>query len=98
MLATLAHVRSVYAERATAMGDALTRELGGALTFTKPQGGLFFWANLTGAGGKLKEGAELAKRAIEKGVVFVPGSAFPCNQSEHDRDSFELWYCGRRED
>ncbi|WP_310626308.1 PLP-dependent aminotransferase family protein [Limnohabitans sp.] len=76
MPATLAHVRSVYAERAQAMSDALKRELGDALTFTQPQGGLFFWAKLTGAGGKLKDGSELAKRAIEKGVAFVPGTPF----------------------
>jgi DNA-binding transcriptional MocR family regulator len=82
MPATLAHVRSVYAERATAMGDALTRELGDALTFTQPQGGLFFWANLTGAGGKLKDGAELAKRAIEQGVAFVPGAPFFANDPD----------------
>ena len=76
MPATLAHVRSVYAERAQTMGDALKRELGEALSFTQPQGGLFFWANLTGAGGKLKDGGELAKRAIEQGVAFVPGAPF----------------------
>ena len=58
------------------MGDALKRELGDALRFTQPQGGLFFWANLTGAGGKLKDGGELAKRAIEQGVAFVPGAPF----------------------
>jgi DNA-binding transcriptional MocR family regulator len=82
MPATLAHVRSVYAERARAMGDALKRELGDALTFTQPQGGLFFWANLTGAGGKLNDGAELAKRAIEKGVAFVPGAPFFANNPD----------------
>jgi DNA-binding transcriptional MocR family regulator len=76
MPATLAHVRSVYAERAKTMGDALKRELGDALAFTQPQGGLFFWANLTGAGGKVKDGAELAKRAIDKGVAVVPGAPF----------------------
>jgi DNA-binding transcriptional MocR family regulator len=82
MPATLAHVRSVYAERAQAMGEALKRELGHALTFTQPQGGLFFWANLTGAGGKVKDGAELAKRAIEKGVAFVPGAPFFANNPD----------------
>jgi DNA-binding transcriptional MocR family regulator len=82
MPATLAHVRSVYAERAQAMGDALKRELGDALSFTQPQGGLFFWANLTGAGGKLKDGGELAKRAIEKGVAFVPGAPFFANDPD----------------
>ncbi|MDO9198487.1 PLP-dependent aminotransferase family protein [Rhodoferax sp.] len=76
MPATLAHVRQVYAERAQAMGQALKRELGDAITFTQPGGGLFFWARLTGANGKLKDAGEFAKRAIEKGVAFVPGAPF----------------------
>ena len=73
---TLKNVRKAYGERAQAMGEALKRELGDAIEFTQPQGGLFFWARLTGAGGKVKDAGELAKRAIEKGVAFVPGAPF----------------------
>ncbi len=80
--ATLDTVRRVYGERAKTMGEALTRELGEALRFSQPQGGLFFWANLTGAAGKLKDGNELAKRAIEKGVAFVPGGPFFANNPD----------------
>ena len=76
MPGTLAKVRKVYAERAQAMGDALRRELGDAIEFVQPQGGLFVWARLTGANGKLADGAELAKRAIENNVAFVPGAPF----------------------
>ena len=76
MPGTLAHVRKVYAERAAAMGAALKRELGDAIAFTQPGGGLFFWARLTGANGKLADANVLAKRAIEKGVAFVPGAPF----------------------
>ncbi|MBX3653885.1 MAG: PLP-dependent aminotransferase family protein, partial [Ramlibacter sp.] len=76
MPATLANVRKVYGERARVMGEILKRELGDAIEFTQPQGGLFFWARLTGADGKLKDAAELAKRAIEQGVAFVPGAPF----------------------
>ena len=76
MPATLAHVRKVYAERALAMGNALRKQLGDAIAFVQPQGGLFVWARLTGAGGKVSDGAELAKRAIDKGVAFVPGAPF----------------------
>jgi DNA-binding transcriptional MocR family regulator len=76
MPATLAHVRRVYAGRAQAMGHALQRELGAAIDFVQPKGGLFFWARLTGAGGKLSDGAEFAKRAIDQGVAFVPGTPF----------------------
>jgi DNA-binding transcriptional MocR family regulator len=76
MPATLAHVRKVYAERAQAMGDALRKELGDAIAFTQPGGGLFFWARLTGANGKVADANEFAKRAIEKLVAFVPGAPF----------------------
>ncbi len=76
MPATLDNVRKVYAERAKVMGEALMQELGDAVEFTQPQGGLFFWARLTGAGGKLQDAGEFAKRAIEQGVAFVPGVPF----------------------
>ena len=78
MPGTLAHVRTVYAERAQAMGDALRKELGDAIEFVQPQGGLFVWARLTGAGGKVADGNAFAKRAIDKGVAFVPGTPFFC--------------------
>jgi len=76
MPATLDNVRKVYGERARVMGESLKRELGDAIEFTQPQGGLFFWARLTGAGGKVKDAGEFAKRAIEQGVAFVPGAPF----------------------
>ena len=76
MPATLAHVRAVYAERAQVMGESLQRELGDAISFTQPGGGLFFWARLTGAKGKLQDAGEFAKRAIHQGVAFVPGAPF----------------------
>ena len=83
MPGTLAHVRTVYAERAQAMGDALRNDLGDAIEFVQPQGGLFVWARLTGAGGKVQDGNVLAKRAIEKGVAFVPGTPFFCANPDH---------------
>jgi 2-aminoadipate transaminase len=76
MPATLARVRKVYGERAQVMANALKREMGEAIEFTQPEGGLFFWARLTGAGGKLNDAGQLAKKAIEEGVAFVPGAPF----------------------
>ena len=73
---TLANVRRVYAERALAMGRALARELGDAVEFTQPEGGLFFWARLTGARGQVSNAADFAQRAIDQGVAFVPGAPF----------------------
>ena len=76
MPTTLATVRRVYGERAIAMGNALRRELGSAVSFVQPQGGLFFWARLTGANGQLQNAAEFAKKAIAELVAFVPGAPF----------------------
>ena len=85
---TLAVVRKTYAERARTMADALRRELGAAVDFNAPQGGMFFWARLTGAEGRSPSAPEFAKRAIDHGVAFVPGAPF----FAHDPDlaSFRL--------
>ena len=76
MPAALAKVRQVYAQRAQVMMQALRQELGDAVEFTAPQGGLFLWLRLTGKGSKLTDANELAKRAIDQGVAFVPGAPF----------------------
>ena len=84
----MANVRKVYGERARVMGAALQRELGDAVEFTQAQGGLFFWARLTGKGGKVKDAGEFAKRAIEQGVAFVPGA--PLYAKDPDVSTFRL--------
>jgi 2-aminoadipate transaminase len=82
----LAVVRKTYAERARVMAESLRRELGAAIEFNQPQGGMFFWAKLTGANGKSSNAPDFAKRAIEKGVAFVPGAPF----FAHDPDMSTL--------
>ena len=74
--AELAKVRAVYAARARCMCDALEREVGDAIRFVRPAGGLFVWATLTGANGAISDGSALAKRAIDNNVAFVPGTPF----------------------
>ena len=96
MPATLDKVRSVYAQRARTMGDALRSELGDAVSFVQPQGGLFVWARLTGAGGKVHDGNDYAKRAIEQGVAFVPGAPFFCAHPDHA--TFRLSFATAPED
>ncbi len=72
----LAVVRKTYAQRASVMADSLHRELGSSIEFNQPQGGMFFWARLTGANNKGRNAPEFAKRAIDRGVAFVPGAPF----------------------
>ena len=66
-------VRKTYAERAQTMADCLRKDLGGAISFNQPQGGMFFWTRLTAP---QADAAAFAKRAIDKLVAFVPGAPF----------------------
>jgi len=82
MAANLERARAVYAERARTLCQGLREQLGDAIEFVAPQGGLFVWARLTGAGGKVADAAEFSRRAIEAGVAFVPGAPFYCEQPD----------------
>ena len=84
--AALGVVRSTYAQRARVMAESLQSTLGDAIAFDAPQGGMFFWARLTGAKGGPANAAEFAKRAIEQLVAFVPGAPF----YPHDPDPATL--------
>ena len=70
---TLAHMRKTYSERARAMDGSLRSALGGALSFSRPQGGMFLWARLTAPGANA---TEFSQRAIAQRVAFVPGAPF----------------------
>ncbi len=78
----LAVVRKTYAERARVMAESLRQAMGDAITFNAPQGGMFFWAQLTGAQGRERNASVFAQRAIERLVAFVPGAPFYA----HDAD------------
>jgi DNA-binding transcriptional MocR family regulator len=70
------------------MAQCLRKELGDAVEFNQPRGGMFFWARLTGARGTHADAQAFAKRAIDKLVAFVPGAPFFC---EHpDNATFRL--------
>jgi len=66
-------IRALYKQQCEAMLAALDREMVGlGLTWNRPVGGMFLWVQLPPG---LKAIALLDK-AVEKGVAFVPGSAF----------------------
>lgn len=86
MPAALGVVRQTFAKRAQRMGDCLRAELGDAIHFSQPLGGMFIWARLTGSNGAERDANALAKRAIERLVAFVPGAPFYA----HDADAATL--------
>jgi len=88
MAANLDRARAVYGERAQTLCDALRSELGDAISFVQPKGGLFVWARLTGSGGRDTDSKAFSLRAIDHGVAFVPGAPFYCEQP--DRSTLRL--------
>jgi 2-aminoadipate transaminase len=65
-------IRKVYRERRDVMLAALEQHFPPGVTWTRPQGGLFLWAELPEA----VDTVALLKQAIDNKVAFVPGSAF----------------------
>ncbi len=80
MDAAMARVRPTYAQRALAMCNGLKKALGDGIEFNAPEGGMFVWARLTAPGADARE---FAKKAIERGVAFVPGTPFFANDPDH---------------
>jgi 2-aminoadipate transaminase len=71
-------VRKTYAERAQVMAACLRKELGNAIEFNQPEGGMFFWTKLTEG----RNASDFARRAIDKLVAFVPGAPFFANNPD----------------
>jgi 2-aminoadipate transaminase len=80
MDAAMARVRPTYAQRARVMCEGLKNALGDGIEFTAPEGGMFIWARLTAPGADARE---FAKKAIERGVAFVPGTPFFAHDPDH---------------
>lgn len=71
-LGHLENTRELYSERCSTMLAALEQHLPESVTWTRPDGGFFIWVTLP-------EGIDtypLLYKAIDAGVVFIPGAAF----------------------
>ena len=73
-------IRALYKQQCHTMLAALEREMVGlGLTWNRPVGGMFLWVQLPPAMNALA----LLVKAVEKGVAFVPGSAFYADGDVH---------------
>ena len=68
----LERLRRVYGERLEIMFSSLNSQLPETVKLSKPDGGMFIWAELAETTDTMK----LFRKAIEQGVAFVPGEAF----------------------
>jgi len=61
-----------YRDRVTAMDDSLKKHLSKLASWTRPDGGYFFWLELN----DVVDATALRKKAFEHGVGFQPGEVF----------------------
>ncbi len=85
--AHIAKIRELYAHKCGLMLSELDRHMPKSVKYTRPEGGLFLWCTLPGG----VSSADFVKKALERKVAVVPGTAFNCD-TEAPSDSFRLNY------
>ncbi|MDD5886413.1 MAG: PLP-dependent aminotransferase family protein [Oscillospiraceae bacterium] len=70
--------QGIYRKKLSLMCDLIDSELGDAVTYVRPEGGLFIWCRLND---KL-DMMTFVQKAMEKKVAVVPGTAFLTDQSQ----------------
>lgn len=83
----IAEIRKIYATKAGLMLSELDAHMPKCVKYTRPEGGLFLWCTLPDG----TSSAEFVKKALERKVAVVPGTAFNCD-TEAPSDSFRLNY------
>ena len=83
----IAEIRKIYAAKAGLMLSELDAHMPKCVKYTRPEGGLFLWCTLPNG----TSSAEFVKKALERKVAVVPGTAFNCD-TEAPSDSFRLNY------
>ena len=74
-------IRALYKSQCEAMLAALDKEFAGlGVTWNKPAGGMFLWLRLPGD----MRAVDLLPKAVDRGVAFVPGSAFYADEPQHN--------------
>ncbi|AFZ68335.1 PLP-dependent aminotransferase family protein [Deinococcus peraridilitoris] len=72
-------IREAYGQRAQHMMATLERLLPRVLQFRAPEGGMFLWASMASG----VDTMQLVPRAVDAGVIYVPGAPFFANPEGH---------------
>ena len=71
-------IRTIYKKRRDTLVAAMEREFPKGISFVRPNGGLFSWADLPEG----LDATKILRRSLEKEVAFVPGESFFPNSSK----------------
>ena len=72
-------IREVYGRQCRAMQESIRRHFPPEVAYTRPEGGMFLWAELPGG----MAAVDLFERAVQDKVVFVPGDPFYVRGGRH---------------
>lgn len=81
-------IRKVYRQRCMRMLSEMERELPDYVRYTKPEGGMFIWAELP----ESIDATALLDTAVEEGVAYVPGEYFYANEEGSRKNTMRLNY------
>jgi DNA-binding transcriptional MocR family regulator len=84
---TLASYRNIYRHKLEALVEALAVHMPAGTTWNRPAGGFYLWVTVPQG----IDTHELVHEAIERGVAFVPGTAFYTNGA--GRSELRLSFC-----
>ena len=76
--AHLEGLRKIYRHKCGLMLEELAKNVSSKISFTKPQGGLFIWGTLP----QDCDMMDFCRKAVERKVAIVPGTAFVINESD----------------
>ncbi len=86
--AHVAKINELYRHKCNLMLECIDKYIpADKVTFTRPEGGLFIWGTVKNC----EDASFVVKKAIEKKVAVVPGTAFNCD-TEAPSPSFRLNY------
>ena len=85
--AHIKNINDIYRRKCSLMVDALEKYMPKEIKYTIPEGGLFIWCTLPAH----VDAPAFIKRAIERKVAVVPGTAFNCD-TQAPSQSFRLNY------
>ncbi len=85
--AHIARTAKLYGDKCALMLSELDKNMPDTIKYTRPEGGLFVWCTFKDG----RDSSEFIKKALERKVAVVPGTAFNCD-TEAPSDSFRLNY------
>lgn len=79
-------IRDAYSHKCKLMLAELEKQMPAYVKFTRPQGGMFIWAELP----EYMDASEMLYAAVENGVAYVPGEYFYANEEEAKKNTIRM--------